>query len=89
MLNKSSSKVLWIVLIVLVALFFILRYTDRSERTIRKELVSVDTAQIDNITIKSPKNNGTIQIRKKNDNWQVKEGDRYYNADNQIGRAHV
>jgi len=87
MLNKSSSKVLWIVLIVMVALFFILKYTDHSERTIRKELVSVDTAQIDNITIKSPKNKGAIHIRKKNNNWQVKEGDRYYNADNRKVRG--
>lgn len=82
MLSKSSSKVLWIVLIVLIALFFILRYTDRSERTIREELVSIDTAQIDNITIKPPGNTSSIGIRKNGNNWQVKKGDRYYEADN-------
>lgn len=82
MLNKSSSKVLLIILIVLAGLFFILRYTDRTEQTIREHLVSVDTARIDNILIRLPRHGGSVELKKDGSNWKVKEGSRNYNADN-------
>ncbi|NOX85719.1 MAG: DUF4340 domain-containing protein [Chlorobi bacterium] len=87
MLSKSSSKVLWIVLVVLVALFLILKFTDRSERTIRENLVSVDTARINRIEIKQPANGGHVELLKKNGNWQVKEQERFFKADNRKVRS--
>jgi len=87
MLSKNSSKVLWIVLIVLVVLFLILKFTDRSERTFRADLVNVDTAQIDQIVISQPARGERVEIRKSNGNWQVKGRDRYFQADNRKVRS--
>ena len=87
MLNRSNSKVLWIVLVALIALFLILKFTDRSERTIREKLVSVDTARIDRIVISQPEKDTRVELFKKDGNWQVKDKDRYFKADNRKVRS--
>ena len=87
MLNKSSSKVLLIILVALIAVFLILRLTDRRDRTIRESLVSVDTARIDRIVISQPEKNTRVELYKKDGNWQVKDNDRYFKADNRKVRS--
>ncbi len=81
MLSKNNSKILLIVLLVLVALFLIKKYTDHSESTIVSDLVTVDTAQIDKIVINPPKGAATITLQKKNNVWKVISGNEEHNAD--------
>ncbi len=82
MLNKNNSKILLIVLLVLVAIFIIMKYTDHSNSTIVSDLVTVDTAQINSIVIKPAKGAPEIILQKNNNLWQVKSNNEQHNADN-------
>jgi hypothetical protein len=81
MLSKNNSKILLIVLLVLVALFLIKKYTDHSDSTIINEIVTVDTAQIDKIVIYPPKGAAQIVLEKKENNWKVKSKNEEHVAD--------
>jgi hypothetical protein len=83
MFSKNSLKILWTALIVLLVGFFILQFTDHSERTFPETLVTIDTANIDHIIIKLPKNGGNIEVSKTDGSWQVKEDKHFYKADEQ------
>lgn len=81
MLNKNNSKILLIILVVLVALFIVLKYSDHSDSTIVSDLVTVDTAQIDQIVIHPPKAAPAITLQKEKNQWKVIEGKEQHVAD--------
>ncbi len=81
MLNKKNSKILLIIFLVLIGLFFVLRYTDHSNSTIVEELVKADTAKVDQIVIHPPKGAPVITLLKKTGKWWVKSSNEQHQAD--------
>lgn len=81
MFSKNKTKILWATLVVLLALFIILKLTDSSERTLPETLVSIDTASIDLMTIELPKHGGVIDLHKNHETWQVQKNGQFYKAD--------
>lgn len=81
MLSKNNSKILLIVLLVLVALFLIKKYTDHSDSTIINEIVTVDTAQVNKIVIYPPKGAAEIVLQKKDNGWKVISKNEEHKAD--------
>ena len=81
MLSKSNSKTLWIILLVLLIIFAVLKLTDHSESNMKTDLVAVDTAQIDKIVIQPPKAAPAITLKKENNGWKVTSGKESHPAD--------
>ena len=80
MLSKKNSKLLWIVFIALLAVWLIMKYTDRSNSTLKETLVTVDTAQIDRIEI-SANDKPSLNLIRNGQRWKVKSKQGAYQAD--------
>ncbi len=74
MFNKNSNKLLWIflaVLIIVVAIIFSTEST-KNERTFRKDLVSIDTAKVSQISIYPKSLKGKeVRLTKVDSLWKV------------------
>ena len=68
---KLSTKTLLIILVVLVLSFVLVQYTKRGgkSKSVRSELVAIDTATITSVEVISAK--GSLQLKKKDGNWMV------------------
>ena len=75
MKRRRNNKILLLILGALLALYFISEWSDKSERTFRTELVTIDTAQISSILL-YPKAGKHEEIRftKENNVWMVHKG---------------
>nr|NQU91239.1 DUF4340 domain-containing protein [Bacteroidota bacterium] len=86
MFKKLNVKTLIIILIVLVAIYYIADMIGDKERSFRSEVVSVDTANVTAINISILKDNAEIKLVKTNDGsgWEVVAEGNKYNADNNV-----
>ncbi len=80
MLNKKNSKWLWVVLIALLAIWLIMKYTDRSNSTLKESLINADTARIDKIEI-STSGKQMLSLIRNGKAWKVKSKQGQYKAD--------
>jgi hypothetical protein len=80
MLSKKNSKWLWIVFIVLLAIWLIMKYTDRSNSTLKESLINADTARIDRIEI-STSGKQMLSLIRNGKAWKVKSKQGQYKAD--------
>jgi len=88
MFNKLSSKVLIIILIVLVGIYYISTLTDNNDRSFRNVIVAIDTAQVTEIAINSSKDNLNIMLTKTgNSDWEVASAGNKYPADKSIVKS--
>lgn len=80
MLSKKNSKLLWIVFIALLAVWLIMKYTDRSNSTLKETMVVVDTAHIDRIEI-STNDKPSLNLIRNGQKWKVKSKQGEYQAE--------
>ena len=82
MFKKFSSGILIIVLIALLAVYVIIRYTGSNDRSFKEKVLTFEPAAITGITIKDPKSNlDPVELRLAGDRWMVKSGVKEYAAD--------
>jgi len=85
MFKKFSSGILIIVLIILLAIYFVVRFTSSNERTFRDKVLSFDAATVTEIQVKDPKlAQEPVDIRLEGGKWLVKSGGQDYNADTNV-----
>ena len=85
MANKFNNKILVIVLVLLVGLFFISRKIrdKRSSGTLRTDLVQIDSSLVSSILLYPSAENGEeIVFTRNGNNWIVKKGDLAVDANN-------
>lgn len=77
---KTNIKILSLVLIILIAVFAVVQFTKKSDRSksFRSELVDIDTTEVTRIIIEEPSNKSEL-VREEN-GWVVKDGDKKYKA---------
>jgi hypothetical protein len=80
MLSRFNTKTLVAVLVFLVALFIILLYTDHTDSSFKTELVVVDTAVVNKISIEIP-GKDTATLIKENGKWYLLGKDGKMSAD--------
>lgn len=83
MLNKN--RLLIIVLLVLAAVLFVLQYSKDSDSTFKQELVQIDTASVDRLSIQSPE--GLISLNKEDTRWFVEARGKVFEANTQKARS--
>jgi len=83
MLSKFlNTKTLIILLVVLVAIYLISKYTESEDRTFKSELVSVDTAKISKIVIVPQIGGGSnITFIKTGNEWKLESDAKSYKPD--------
>ena len=82
MFKKISSKVLIIVLIVLMAIYLVVRFTGSNDRTFKEKVLDFDMASVTQILVSDPKNmDQAVDLRFTGDKWVVKVEGVDYPAD--------
>jgi len=81
MLSKNNTWILGVILVIVVALYLILEYSQDNEKNYRTQLPVLDTAAIKKIVVSPPDNAEKIVLFQKNGSWQVQNGDKQYQAD--------
>ena len=73
-MQKSITIKLLVALTLLVGVYFLVQWSKNKGRSksLRTELVTLDTARVDRITIESPE--GKIQLEKNHQGWTVSDG---------------
>lgn len=88
MFKKLNSKVLIVILIVLVAIYYISTLSDNKERSFRDEVVAIDTSKVTDIIINIPKEDLQISLTKTGNNeWDVMANGNKYPADKSIVKS--
>jgi len=80
MLSSKRTGVLLVVLLAVLVIFILIRYTRHNESNFRTELATIDTASINNIDIKPP-SSGKITLVKETGKWFVESQNKKYEAD--------
>ena len=82
-MKKLNSKILLIVLILLVSIFILSRLfrAPSLESNLRKELISLDTATVDEIKILTQKQGGEIKLSRQGDTWRVNKAQQQSETD--------
>jgi hypothetical protein len=84
MLSKFlNTKTLIILLVILLGIYLIARFTEREDRTFKSELVAVDTSKVTKIVI-SPKLSGDgeeLVFTKTGTDWRFESGGKLYRPD--------
>jgi hypothetical protein len=72
-MKKLNSKILLIVLILLVSIFILSRLfrAPSLESNVRRDLISLDTATVDEIKILTQKQEGEIKLSRQGNTWRV------------------
>lgn len=83
MFKKLNIKILIIILIVLVAIYFLADIFGNRERSFRSQIVEVDTARVTDIYINIPKENAEISLSRTggSTDWSVMSGGQKFPAD--------
>lgn len=85
MFRKLNIKTLVIILVVLVAIYFITDMIGDRERSFRSTLVEVDTARVTDVIINLPGDDKQIQLmRTGSGQWEVSTGTETYTADKNV-----
>lgn len=85
MFKKFTSGILIIILIVLMVIYLVVRYTGSDDRTFRDKILSFDPAAVTQILVKDPKSGQEpVDIRLEGGKWVVKAGGHDYNADTNV-----
>ncbi|MBN2172915.1 MAG: DUF4340 domain-containing protein [Bacteroidales bacterium] len=84
MLSKFlNTKTLIILLVILLGIYLISKYTERGDRTFKSELVAVDTSKVTKIVI-SPKLSGEgneVVFTKTGIDWKLESAGKFYKPD--------
>lgn len=87
MFNKLSIKSLIILLLILLVVVLAIKYFDskNGDRTFRKELVTIDTAKVDELRFLNLSDDSkTVNLIRSGNNWQLMLGDKLVKADNKV-----
>jgi len=88
MFRKFSNRQLGIVLGSLLGLYLISWVIDRpTDNTFEKELVSLDTAQINRIVITPPDEEAPLELQKNEGSWMIQQADQSYRASENLIKA--
>ncbi len=79
MFSKLNIKTLLVVLVVLLAVFAAIEYTDTSDSSYKDEVIKLDTASVNMIVFKSDKD--TFQLVKEKQSWLIQSGNDKSDAD--------
>lgn len=80
MLNSKRTSLLLVILLAVLVIFVLIRYTRNVESNFRTELATIDTAEINAITIKPPMS-PEIELVKESGKWLVESHGKKYDAD--------
>jgi len=83
MFKKLSFKILIIILGALLVIYLITLFSDKSERTFKEIVLTVDTANVNTILI-FPIDKNDIKLTKLDTVWKVESGSVNYNADKKV-----
>ncbi len=83
MFNKINTKTLVTVFIILLIIVVLILISDKKKghRSFKADLVELDSAGFNKITIYPRSDNQPVEIKKHNGQWMVKSKDTYYPAD--------
>jgi hypothetical protein len=81
MFKKVNTIVLAIILLVLIAVYFAVKYFDSSDRSFRDTVLVLDPGEINGFVIKDVNSDETVRINKEGDRWMVVKEDGKYPAD--------
>ena len=84
MYKKSRNRILIVLLIILLAVYFIVRFMDDGDRSFKDIVVSFDPAEVTGIIILDPDNGQKTQLAFKNQEWGVVMEDKTYPADSNV-----
>ena len=85
MFKKLNTKTLVIILVILVAIYFLADYFGNRERSFRSTVVDVDTARVTDIYIHMPKEAMDIHLNQTAPGeWQVSSGSEAFAADQNV-----
>ncbi len=80
MLSKLNTKTLLVLLVILVALFAVMYYSDNTESSYKTELINLDTAAVNRIAIVTA-GADTFELVKENNSWLLAENGTKADAD--------
>jgi hypothetical protein len=82
MYKKGNIKILLVILVLLAAVFALIKIQEskQGERTFRSHIVDADTSNVTAIVIKQPKKNKKLELYQSNGQWKVKQGTEEYAA---------
>lgn len=84
MFKKFSSGILILILIGLLAVYFIVRFAGQKERTFRDKVLSFDPAVVTAIQMNDPAQGQSVELRLSGNTWQVISEGRSYTADSNM-----
>jgi Domain of unknown function (DUF4340) len=80
MLSSKRTGLLLVILLAVIIIFILIRYTKNVESNFRTELATIDTATINNIDIK-PQSSPEVKLVKESGKWLVEAEGKKYDAD--------
>jgi len=84
MFKKINTKILIVLLIVLLGIYFAARFFDTSDRSFREIIVEVEPEKVTEVVINDPQNNEPVNIMKEGDRWFVVKPSGKYPADTNV-----
>jgi hypothetical protein len=81
MFKKVKPGWLMIILIILLAIYFIVRYTGDNDRNFRDKMLEIDPENITEVIITAPDQPGITHLKKEGDEWQVLVNEKAFRAD--------
>ena len=86
MLSKLNTKTLVVLLVIMIALFAFLYYSDNTESSYKSEIVNLDTAAVNRVVFYLS-GKDTVELTKDQNNWQLVSGNGKADADNNKVKA--
>ena len=84
MFKKLSSGILIILLIILMAIYLIVRFSGTKERTFRDKAVSFDPASVTQMLIRNPGQDEAIDLKFTGSTWKLHRKGKIYEADSNV-----
>ena len=83
MFKKFSTAWLMIILVVLLAVYMVVRFSGSRERTFKDKVLSFETSSVTQILISNP-GKETVELQKVSNTWNVKSGGKEFPADTNL-----
>ena len=81
---KVSNAVLMITLIVLMSIYFVVRYSGSGDRSFKERVITFETNDISALTIHDPVKGTDVELVKEGTQWMLNKGGKLFTADSVV-----